>query len=99
MVLGIITAIAACPAIIGTTEAVRQGQSQHKKQRHKGRKSNLLVTCSDPSRKARDIHGGTVVLRDKKVCISTSPLLPERQSRCRTFVWKANNIALLDSFM
>jgi len=71
MVLGIITAIAACPAIIGTTEAVRQGQSQHKKQRHKGRKSNLLVTCSDPSRKARDIHGGTVVLRDKKLYVTT----------------------------
>jgi hypothetical protein len=68
MVLGIITSIAACPAIIGTTEAVRQGQSQNKKQSHRGRKSNLLVTCSDPSRKARDIHGGTVVLRDTKVC-------------------------------
>jgi hypothetical protein len=67
MVLGIITSIAACPAIIGTTEAVRQGQRQNAKQNHRGRKSNLLVTCSDPSRKARDIHGGTVVLRDKKV--------------------------------
>lgn len=68
MVLGILTSIAACPAIIGTTEAVKQGQSQNKKQQHKGRKSNLLVTCSDPSRKARDIHGGTLVLRDNKVC-------------------------------
>lgn len=67
MVLGIITSIAACPAIIGTTEAVRQGQSQNKREQHRGRKSNLLVTCSDPSRKARDIHGGTVVLRDQKV--------------------------------
>ena len=73
MVLGILMSIAACPAIIGTTEAIRQGQSQNKKQQHRGRKSNLLVTCSDPSRKARNIHGGTVVLCDKKVCISTSP--------------------------
>lgn len=69
MVLGIITSIAACPAIIGTTEAVRQGQSQNKREQHRGRKSNLLVSCSDPSRKARDIHGGTVVLRDQKVSI------------------------------
>jgi hypothetical protein len=67
MVLGIITSIAACPAIIGTTEAVRQGQSQNKREQHRGRKSNLLVTCSDPSSKARDIDGGTVVLHDKKV--------------------------------
>jgi hypothetical protein len=29
MVLGIITAIAACPAIVGTTEAVRQGQRKN----------------------------------------------------------------------
>jgi hypothetical protein len=71
MVLGILTSIAACPAIIGTTEAIRQGQSQNKKQQHRGRKSNLLVTCSDPSRKARNIHGGTVVLRDKKLYVTT----------------------------
>lgn len=67
MVLGILTSLAACPAIVGTTEAVRQGQRTNKKEEHRGRKSNLLVTCSDPSRKARDIHGGTIVLRDNKV--------------------------------
>lgn len=67
MVLGMITAIAACPAIIGTTEAVRQGQNQNKREAHRGRKSNLHVSCSDPSSKARDINGGTVVIRDGKV--------------------------------
>jgi hypothetical protein len=67
MVLGIITSIAACPAIIGTTEAVRSGQKQNARERHRSRKANLLVTCNDPSRKSRDIHGGTVVLRNKKV--------------------------------
>lgn len=74
MVLGILTSIAACPAIIGTTEAVRQGQSQNKRQQHRGRKCNLFVTCSDPSRKARDIHGGMVVLRDRKVSITAEAL-------------------------
>jgi hypothetical protein len=74
MVLGIITSIAACPAIVGTTEAVRQGQSQNKREQHRGRKSNLLVTCSDPSRKARDIHGGTVILRNNKVSTYASPI-------------------------
>lgn len=67
MPLGIITSIAACPAIIGTTEAVHQGQKQNSREKHRSRKANLLVTCNDPSRKSRDIHGGTVVLRDKKV--------------------------------
>ncbi|TAQ83842.1 hypothetical protein B7494_g7834 [Chlorociboria aeruginascens] len=43
MVLGIITSIAACPAIIGTTEAVRQGQRQNAKEKHRGRKANLLL--------------------------------------------------------
>jgi len=71
MVLGILTSIAACPAIIGTTEAVRQGQTQNKRQQHRGRKSNLLVSCSDPCRKARDIHGGTIILRDKKLYATT----------------------------
>jgi hypothetical protein len=67
MVLGILTSIAACPAIIGTTEAVRQGQKQNAREKHRSRKANLTVSCSDPSRKARDIHGGHVVLRDNKV--------------------------------
>jgi len=75
MVLGVITSIAACPAIIGTTEAVRQGQRQNAKEKHRGRKSNLLVTCSDPSRKARDIHGGAVILRDGKVNTYSYPTL------------------------
>jgi hypothetical protein len=71
MVLGILTSIAACPAIIGTTEAVRQGQTQNRRQSHRGRKSNLQVSCSDPSKKARDIHGGYVVLRDNKLFVTT----------------------------
>ncbi|KAH9214908.1 hypothetical protein DL95DRAFT_245895, partial [Leptodontidium sp. 2 PMI_412] len=66
MPLGILTSIAARPAIIGTTEAVRQGQKQNAKEAHRGRKANLYVTCNDPSRKSRDIHGGTVVLRNNK---------------------------------
>ncbi|OBU00950.1 hypothetical protein VE01_00777 [Pseudogymnoascus verrucosus] len=71
MVLGIITSIAACPAIIGTTEAIRQGQRQNAREQHRGRKSNLLVSCSDPSRKARDINGGTIVLRNNKLYVTT----------------------------
>jgi hypothetical protein len=63
MLLGIITSIADCLAILGTAEAVKQGQSQNKREQHGGRKSNFLVMCSDPSRNARGSHGGTVVLQ------------------------------------
>lgn len=87
MVLGILTSIAACPAIIGTTEAVRQGQKQNSREKHRSRKANLLVTCSDPSRKARDIHGGTVVLKNDKVgshfpLLDPEPLLTQNLAIC-----------------
>lgn len=76
MVLGIITSVAACPAIIGTTQAIEQGQRQNKRDQARSRKSNLLVTCHDPSKKATDIHGGTIVLKDGKVCYFTSLSTP-----------------------
>jgi hypothetical protein len=92
MVLGIITSIAACPAIIGTTEAVRQGQSQNRREQHRGRKSNLLVSCSDPSRKARNIHGGTIVLRDQKVSVSCFPRGLRKQSSIYQEYLRANGL-------
>jgi hypothetical protein len=62
MVLGIITAIAACPAIVGTTEAVRQGQYKSAKEKHRGAKTNLVVSCVNS-----EIDGRPVVLRDGRV--------------------------------
>ena len=67
MVLGILTAIAACPAIIGTTEAVRQGQRQSAKEKHRGLKTNLFVNCSRVSKSGREIDGCAVVLSNNKV--------------------------------
>lgn len=67
MVLGILTSIAACPAIVGTSEAVRQGQRKSAKERHRGVKSNLIVSCYSPAAICREINGGRVVLRDNKV--------------------------------
>jgi hypothetical protein len=66
MVLGIITAIAACPAIIGTTEAVRQGQRKSAKEQHRGAKTNLVVASGSNS----EIDGCPVVLRDGRVRMS-----------------------------
>lgn len=62
MVLGILTSIAACPAIIGTVEAVRQGQRQSAKERHRGEKTNLVVSSSNS-----EIDGCPVELRDGRV--------------------------------
>ncbi len=67
MVLGILTAIAACPAIIGTTEAIRQGQRTNAKEKHRGLKSNLFVSCSTDTRAGSEVNGSAVVLRDGKV--------------------------------
>jgi hypothetical protein len=62
MVLGIITAVAACPAIVGTTEAVRQGQHKNAKEKHRGAKTNIVVSCVNS-----EIDGRPVVLRDGRV--------------------------------
>jgi hypothetical protein len=67
MVLGILTAIAACPAIIGTTEAVRQGQRQNAREKHRGLKTNLAVACSRATKAGREIDGCEMVLSENKV--------------------------------
>ena len=67
MVLGILTAIAACPAIIGTTEAVRQGQRKSAKEKHRGAKSNLIVCCPSHVIGSKEIHGREIVLCNNKV--------------------------------
>jgi hypothetical protein len=67
MVLGLLTAIAGCPAIVGINETVISGQRNSAKNRHRGRKMNLVVSCSDPSRKAKEVNGGYIVLRDHGV--------------------------------
>lgn len=68
MVLGLLTAIAACPAIIGTTEAVRQGQNKNAKEKHRGQKSNLIARCpNSKSSKRSQVDGRLVVLRENKV--------------------------------
>lgn len=66
MVLGILTSIAACPAIIGTVEAVQQGQRQSAKEKHRGLKTNLFIKCTKTSN-GNEINGCPVVLSDNKV--------------------------------
>jgi hypothetical protein len=72
MVLGIITAVAACPAIVGTNQAVMQGQKSNAREKHRGLKTALFVNCSTASRGGREVNGGQVVLRENKVGRSTA---------------------------
>jgi hypothetical protein len=51
--------IAACPAIVGTTEAVCQSQRKNARKRHRGAKTNLVISCSNS-----EIDGCPVVLCD-----------------------------------
>lgn len=67
MAFGILTAIAACPAIVGTTEAVRQGQRQNAREEHRGRKSHLVVRLPSKNIYSSNFDGARVVLKDKKV--------------------------------
>jgi hypothetical protein len=67
MVLGILTAIAACPAIVGTNEAIQMTQRNQMKQMHRERKTNLVISCNDQSPQASEVDGHLVVLRDHKV--------------------------------
>ncbi|KAI9840640.1 MAG: hypothetical protein M1837_001409 [Sclerophora amabilis] len=85
MVLGLITAIAACPAIVGTTEAVRQGQRSNAKERHRGRKTNIVASCASTSPGSKQIDGGTVILSDQKVR-KTCKNMCERSSETKTIV-------------
>jgi hypothetical protein len=71
MVFGILTAVAACPAIIGTTEAIRHGQKQNNREEHRGRKYHLTVTLLRRSVYSPRFDKAPIVLKDNKFFIDT----------------------------
>ncbi|KEQ75991.1 hypothetical protein M436DRAFT_17395, partial [Aureobasidium namibiae CBS 147.97] len=71
MVFGILAAVAAVPAIVGTTEAVRQGQRQNAREEHRGRKSNLTITLPVRNSYSERFDGAMIVLKDNKLYIDT----------------------------
>ena len=65
MVFGILAAAVAVPAVVGTTEAVRQGQRQNAREEHRGRKSELVASLpagSSASRQRREEFDGAIVV-------------------------------------
>ncbi|KAK7753822.1 hypothetical protein SLS62_004188 [Diatrype stigma] len=75
MSLAMLLALTVCPAMLGTQEAIRQSQSKNKREEHRARRCNLVVSCCKPSIRSRDINGKLVVLKDQKVR-SKNPYLP-----------------------
>jgi len=67
MVLSILIALAAAPGLLGTQEAIRQGQAKERREEHRARRCNLIASCVRSSRRSREINGRRVVLRDGKV--------------------------------
>lgn len=68
MVLGLL-AIAAIPTTIGVAEGVSQQRKQNEEDDDAARmaKFHIDVSCDTKSRRAKDVNGKRVVLRDGKV--------------------------------
>ncbi|KAF4303285.1 hypothetical protein GTA08_BOTSDO08754 [Botryosphaeria dothidea] len=71
MVLSMLLALNACPAMLGTQEAIRQSQSKERREEHRARRCNLIATCVKSSIRSREINGRQLVLRDNKLYIDT----------------------------
>ncbi|KAJ4270358.1 hypothetical protein NW762_002037 [Fusarium torreyae] len=70
MSVPMLLALTVCPAMLGTQEAIRQSQAKTKREEHRGRRCNLVVSCVKPSIRSRDINNKLVVLKDSKLYIA-----------------------------
>jgi hypothetical protein len=71
MALSMLIAIIAAPGLMGSQEAIRQSQSQEKREEHRARRCNLIATCVKSSPRSREINDRPVVLKDGKLWIDT----------------------------
>jgi len=60
-------ALIAAPAILATNEAIRQGQTKDRREEHRARRSNLVVSCDAASPYALDLDHRQVALKNNKV--------------------------------
>lgn len=71
MSLSVLLALTICPAMLSSQEAIRQSQSKSRREEHRARRCNLVVSCVRRSIRSRDINNKLVVLRDNKVRFSS----------------------------
>lgn len=72
MVLSILIATTTAPALLGSQEAIRQGQSKDKREEHRARRCNLVASCVKPTPRSKEIDGRPIVLRNGKLWIDAN---------------------------
>lgn len=72
MAIPLLLALSICPAMLGTQEGIRQSQAQNRREEHRSRRCNLMVSCIKPSVRKREIDGTLVMLKDAKVTVDSS---------------------------
>lgn len=72
MAIPLLLALSICPAMLGTQEGIRQSQAQNRREEHRSRRCNLMVSCIKPSNRKREIDGTLVMLKDAKVTVDSS---------------------------
>lgn len=65
--MSMLIALLTCPALLATNEAIRQGQTKDRREEHRARRCNLVVSCSDPSPLSVEIDHRQVALKDSRV--------------------------------
>ncbi|KAK8243243.1 hypothetical protein IWZ00DRAFT_360807 [Phyllosticta capitalensis] len=71
MVVSMLLALSICPGMLGTQEAIRQGQQKERREEHRARRCHLVVGCLSLSRRGRAIDGRQIVLKDSRLWIET----------------------------
>lgn len=66
-----LVALTSTPALMGTQEAIRQGQQKERKEAHRARRCNMVVTCVKQNRWSDSIDHKKIVLRDGRLVIDT----------------------------
>ncbi|KAK9444114.1 hypothetical protein VB005_02310 [Metarhizium brunneum] len=74
MAIPLLLALSICPAMLGTQEGIRQSQAQNRREEHRSRRCNLMVSCIKPSVRKREIDGTLVMLKDAKLYLATHNL-------------------------
>ncbi|KAI1851943.1 hypothetical protein JX266_002796 [Neoarthrinium moseri] len=71
MALSLLLALNTAPALLGTQEGIRQSQSKNRREEHRARRCNLVVTCSALSTRSLELNNRLVILRNSKLYIGT----------------------------
>ncbi|KAI1204116.1 uncharacterized protein F4807DRAFT_375288 [Annulohypoxylon truncatum] len=66
-----LTFLVAFSAVVGTSEAIRQIQTDSKRKEHRSRKNHLIVRCPKSSQYSQSLEGRRVVLSGDKLYIDT----------------------------